>query len=253
MKLINMQCNSCGAQLDIDLEHLQAFCPHCGQKLMMDFVLLGQVLSEKEKTKRVTKLEEELTKRTQMIYEHESKEKDKDWKKKVLGILGIVIVYFFIFYYPSFKHDRKVAQLQQIEKEVEAAITAENYDVALVKANQLHCDDYSNKESANWDSKRNSYIEMIQEKKKEQDIKNPNNIFMPSKSFSFKGKNYLDVKNQFTELGFTNITAQEATDKAGFFDKAYTVEHILVGGLTEFTTENYFDKDTPIIIYYYKK
>ena len=65
MKLIKMQCNSCSAQLDIDLEHLQAFCPHCGQKLMMDFVLLGQVLSEKEKTKRVTKLEEELTTRSE--------------------------------------------------------------------------------------------------------------------------------------------------------------------------------------------
>ena len=266
MNFIKMTCNNCNAQLQIDLDHLQAFCPYCGQKLMMNFDQLGRVLSEKEKTKRTVTREQEQTNRTQMLYKLKSNEKDKVWRMKVIDKVPIFVgcflallfvVYFFFFDLmpnPSEKkHDEKVIYLQQIEIEVEDAIKDEDYDMALIKANKLYCDNWSREETATWDAKRESYIKTIQEKKREKDIKNPNNIFMPASPSSFKGKSYADVKEQLLDLGFTNITTKEASESAGWFDKKDTVEHILVGGKMEFTTEDYFDKDTPIIIYYYKK
>ena len=94
---------------------------------------------------------------------------------------------------------------------------------------------------------------MIQEKIREKEINNPNNIFMPSSAKDFKGKNAAEVQEQLQVLGFTNIKLQKASDSAGLFNKADTIEHILIGGKTDFTTEDYFDKDSPIIIYYYAK
>lgn len=52
MKLINMKCKKCGADLSIDLDHLQAYCQYCGSKLSIDIDKLGELLAEKEKTKQ---------------------------------------------------------------------------------------------------------------------------------------------------------------------------------------------------------
>ena len=262
MQLIKMKCNNCDAQLDVDLDNLQAYCPYCGQKLMMDFDQLAWVLAEKEKTKRAAEREAHQTVRTQMAYEHESREKEKDWKKKVIGAIGMVLVCFFVFYYmpqhmfdsDEKKHDQKVEYLQQLELEIEADIKAEDYDSALIKANKLYCDDHwSSEQTAAWDAKREAFIKIIEEKKREKDLKDPSNIFMPAASSSFKGKKYADVVDQLKGLGFTNVSTQVASEAPGLFDKKDTVEHILIGGKTEFTTEDYFNKDTPIIIYYYSK
>ena len=170
MNFIVMKCNNCNAQLEIDLDHLQAYCPYCGQKLMMDFDQLGHVLSEKEKTKRSVTREQERTNRTQMLYELKSNEKDKDWKMKIIdkipvfagsfiALLIVIDIFFFDFIPNPFekKHDEKVEYLQQIEIEVEDAIKAEDYDTALIKANELYFDYYwSSKESAAWYAKRES-------------------------------------------------------------------------------------------------
>lgn len=36
MKLINMRCTNCGAELEIDADRRQVFCSYCGTKLMVD-------------------------------------------------------------------------------------------------------------------------------------------------------------------------------------------------------------------------
>ena len=36
MKLINMQCKNCGAELQVDSERKQIFCSYCGIKLLLD-------------------------------------------------------------------------------------------------------------------------------------------------------------------------------------------------------------------------
>ncbi len=268
MRLVQTTCKKCGAQLDIDLDHLQAYCPYCGIKLLMDFDKLDKVLTEKEKTRRTIELEEQKTKRTQMAYEHEStlkeresKQHDKEWIKKAFGGLAIVLIYFFMFY--SLFHiqdsdekerDDKVAYLQTLEIKIDDAIQEMDFDTALINANKLYLDDgWSSDETAAWDAKREAYIKMITTMKLEFDRKNPENVFMPTSSDSFEGKKYTEVVDQLKGLGFTKITTQVAYEPATFFRKEGTVEHILIGGKTEFTTEDFFTKDTPIVIYYYSK
>lgn len=110
MRLVQTTCNKCGAQLDIDLDHLQAYCPYCGVKLLMDFDKVDIVLTEKERTRRKIEHEEQETKRTQMAYEHENakqerevKQVDKEWRKNALGwvagflVLSLIFLCFFIW------------------------------------------------------------------------------------------------------------------------------------------------------------
>ena len=48
-----MKCPNCNAGLEIDIEHLQAYCPYCGTKLSFDFDKLNEIMLEKEKTKQI--------------------------------------------------------------------------------------------------------------------------------------------------------------------------------------------------------
>lgn len=268
MRLVQTTCNKCGAQLDIDLDHLQAFCPYCGDKLLIDFAKLDRVLTEKEKTKRALEHDAQETKRTQMTFEHENvkqereyKQKDKESTKQTLTTLLFLSILMLFIFLPfnmlnsdEVKHDEKVAYLQTREIEIDNAIIENDYDTALIKANRIYLDDgWSTEETNAWDAKREAYIEIINTKKIEFDRNNPDNIFIPTSSDSFNGKNYVVVVDQLKALGFTNISTQVAYEPATFFHKDGTVEHILIGGKTEFTTEDFFKKDTPIIIYYYSK
>ena len=261
MQLINLKCQNCGAQLEINLDHLKVFCPYCGQKLMMDFEQLGQVLAEKEKTIRHISTEEQKTQRIRMSYENE--EKKRKWNiKETLIVVALLIAMLIIgVVIPRFSSNNskkrqaeQVAYLQEIETEVEKAILTGDYDSALIKANQLRLTAvYSRDEEKAWDEKREAYIAMIQEKVKEKEINDPNNIFIAMSSEDLKGQDYQSVVEQFRSLGFTNVTSQASPQKAGLFEKNGSVEHVLAGGKSSFTVEDYFAKDAPIIVYYYSK
>lgn len=265
MRLVQTTCNKCGAQLDIELDHLQAYCPYCGTKLLMDFDKLDRVLTEKEKTRRTIEHEVQLTKRTQMEYQYESqkydsanKQKDKERNHQIIGLvttlLFLVLLPISLVSVPWRSHNKKVIYLQQLEMIIESSLQEGDYDAALLNANRIYLDDnWSSEESSAWDAKREAYIEIITAKKLEVDRNNPDNVFMPTSSDSFDRKKYTEVVDQFKALGFTNITTQVAYEPANFFHKDGTVEHILIGGKTDFTTEDFFRKDTPIIIYYYSK
>ncbi len=262
MQLIKLRCNNCSAQLDIDLDNLQIYCPYCGQKLMIGFDQLGKVLAEKEKTKRTIEREEQQTRRVQMAYEHEARERDKERKATARGnvlpwvfliTLGLILPTLY-FGSAIREHKQKVANLQEIEIEIEEAIQKQDYDLALLKANNLYLDDqYSSEETATWDAKRKALLEIIEEKQRESNLNDTDNIFMPAKSSFFEGKDCADVVDQLKALGFTNISTQIASKSPGWFTKNNTVEHILIGGKTEFTQEDYFNKDTSIIVYYCSK
>lgn len=261
MQLIKLQCQSCGSQLEIDLDHLEAFCPFCGQKLMMDFEQIEMILAEKERTARHKQSEEQLTRRLQMQYEDKASERKKESKKTVYLLAVALVLMIMAFVLPDLlfessekKQAEQVKQLQSVEAEVEAAILNGNYDAALIKANQLHLTAvYSRDEEKAWDAKREAYLTMIREKTREKELNDPNNLFVAMSSDDLKGKDYQEVMEQFKSIGFTNVTSQVSPQKAGLFDKNGTVEHVLVGGKADFTVEDYFARDTLIIIYYYSK
>lgn len=257
MQMIKMRCNNCDAPLELDLDNAQTYCPYCGEKLLIGFDQIGSIIAEKEKTKRTINREEQKTQRAKMTYEYKAKEKDVQRKENAHGLavcIGVLLIICLYFASKSGLHSKNVANLQQLELEIEELIQDDNYELARLKVNKMYLDDrYSSEEAAVWDKKREDLLEIIEKEQREYEVNNPDNIFMPAKSSSFKGKNYEEVMDQFKVLGFTNITAQVASESPGFFDRNDTIEHILIGGRTEFTTEDYFAKDTPIILYYYQK
>ncbi len=50
MNTTPLKCENCGSVLNLDLNNISAFCPYCGQKLLIDSDTL---IVEKEKTRRM--------------------------------------------------------------------------------------------------------------------------------------------------------------------------------------------------------
>ena len=96
MKLIDLKCEHCGANLKLEPDNLQAFCQYCGNKLLIDMDRLSDVLKEKEKTKQVIEKEQHITKRKEMSYNRE-KEKQREDVKMFLTIVGSLLALMFIF------------------------------------------------------------------------------------------------------------------------------------------------------------
>lgn len=87
--LYTMDCQKCGASINLDLDNLISFCPYCGSKLMVDPVAFRDVLVEKEMTKR------ESMKYAQQDKEREDRNKLRKLKitaSAILGIIGVVML-----------------------------------------------------------------------------------------------------------------------------------------------------------------
>ena len=261
MHLIEMKCDQCGAQLEIDLDHLQAYCPYCGKKLSMDLDRFSKLLLEKEKTQR-EKLEHAYKLEDKRItFEHEQR------KSSSLNKLAAAsMIFFFLSTIISFgwlisirhrenrQHEENIAVLIALESEIKDDILNEDYDNAMLKAKQLVLNDnISISDQETWDRKRETYIELIQQKIEYRIRNDPDMIFLPFSSSSLNGKPYPSVAEQFASLGFENVTLQ-ITDKAsGLFTVSNSVEHVSIGGITTFSEDDCFAKNTPIYIYYYQK
>lgn len=104
MNLIQMECKNCGSQLDLDLNNIQAFCPYCGVKLMIDSETLSKVLSEKERTRQIEVKEQEETKRQEANHKAEIK---KDILSFILpfGALLLLLLLLILFLVLSFRSD----------------------------------------------------------------------------------------------------------------------------------------------------
>ena len=96
MNLINLKCSNCNANLELDLDNIQAYCPYCGQKLLFDTDQIGSIITEKEKTKRTI----ERTKQQKQEYDYKI-QKDKNDVKSVVMIwafifLAIILMFGFL-------------------------------------------------------------------------------------------------------------------------------------------------------------
>ena len=102
MKLINPDCKKCEATLEINLDKLQAFCPYCGSRLMIDVDKFDSLFKEMEITKREQIRETEKTKRAK--YEYLSKVEDaKNYNHLILifliaAFMAMISVYVIAIY-----------------------------------------------------------------------------------------------------------------------------------------------------------
>ena len=73
-----------------------------------------------------------------------------------------------------------------------------------------------------------------------------------STQYSFKYKNYLEVKKELEERGFTNIKTQGLQDlTTGWMAQDGNVEKVTVDGETGFPSDIAFPLDIEIVIYYH--
>lgn len=267
MRMIKLNCPNCNAALEAEDNLDMFYCKYCGAKI----VLSGMSKEAYKSRVRMKQMEHDERmkdkdhEQERYRYEYVANENQRERKNKLLtatlpvmfpvimmliifSVLGIIALQITL----EQRHaDSKIAKT---EMELDTLIQDGDYENALFKANQLRYDSgISSDREKQWDEKRENYIELINKYMKEDDLKDPDNIFVSSDYKSFQGRNLDEVKTEFEKMGFTNISAQPASKKAGWLDKAESVEHILIGGKSEFTEEDYFRKDTPIIIYYYEK
>ena len=47
IRMVSLTCNHCGANLDTDIDNLQAFCPFCGAHLFITVSRVMDILKEK--------------------------------------------------------------------------------------------------------------------------------------------------------------------------------------------------------------
>lgn len=263
MRMIKLNCPNCNAGLEAE-ENLDVFyCKYCGTKIIMSG-MSKEAYKSRVRMKQMEhdeRMKDKDHEQERYRYEYAAREKNKErkfgfWNENIPMLFFLILIVgggtaLFSF---ERKMDKVDATLQQIEAEVEKSIQESDFDTALLKANQLRYDkSYSSEEAKLWDEKRENYIQIISDKQRSKDLKDPDNIFVSADYKSFQGRNLEEVKTEFEKMGFTNISAQPASKKAGWLDKSGSVEHILIGGKSEFTEEDYFNKDTPIIIYYYEK
>ena len=77
-------------------------------------------------------------------------------------------------------------------------------------------------------------------------------IKAPYTSSVANGKNYVEVKNKFSDTGFTNIKCVKIEDLiTGWLTKDGEVEDVCIGGKTSYSTSNWFSPSVEVIIRYH--
>lgn len=101
---------------------------------------------------------------------------DKEKKKNsrgfifaILGMVGVMILALGMIGIGRLSHNAKEKKLEQTVQEIQMDIINGDYDSALIKAQSLHMDDnYSSDSKEHWDEQREQLIELIEQKKTEE-------------------------------------------------------------------------------------
>ena len=83
--MVQCKCQSCGNNLNLDLDNLQAYCPACGSKLLIDMDMLGQIIIEREKNK------------TEQLRIEKNADVIKDRNDNIAFVICMAIMFGFIF------------------------------------------------------------------------------------------------------------------------------------------------------------
>lgn len=258
MKMEKLICPHCGAALSVGNEIDSFYCQFCGGKILVtgqdkNAISAKVKLKEFEHKERIHKSNQEHELNKIKVEQRETK-----WGTSILLLLLLLIFGFGFLLTRSARNDKLehqavIARLYSIEEQVGKAMDEKDYEKALFYANQLYSDGYSSTDKDIWNSKRESFISMIKDAQRKQMLTDENVVFMPISSDDLFGKDYIEIVDYLSAIGFTNISTQKALERASKKNPKNTIEHLLIGGQASFTIEDYFDKDTPIIIYYYAK
>lgn len=148
MKLQVLKCPECHANIEMEEGRTFFFCQYCGCKIILDdenkTVTINKNVNINKNTTHVDK--------AKVI---EAKAKEKEWKRSVLIISIIVMLFVGFFGYEKHLSNVEEKKLQGIVDEIMIDIEEENFDEAYIKAKSLHyTSGWSDEIESKWDETR---------------------------------------------------------------------------------------------------
>lgn len=187
----------------------------------------------------------------------------------LFGVIGITLILVFTLTANSEK--KEIQRLDNIVIEIEAALDNGDYKLALMNADRLDFTGSDTELNRDWEIKREYWIDKVIEEAAEDgvvlerpveteysdedassqfDLTKENSI--GATQYSFKYSNYLEVKQELEERGFTNVKTEGLKDlKTDWMSQDGTVEKVTVDGETGFPADIAFPLDVEIVIYYH--
>lgn len=198
----------------------------------------------------------------QTIYDstHKSVKKAKwaIWKQLGICYAVIMVIALIFFVSSSISEKNEIKRLEGIEGKIEIALSDGDYKYALMNADYLIFDGDEDIERE-WKIKRDYWIDKIIEEAAQVGVILERPTEEESKENSigsthdgFKYENYLEVKSELEERGFTNITTQGLQDLTiDWLFQDGDVEKVTVAGETGFPSDMAFPLDVEIVIYFH--
>ena len=214
----------------------------------------------------------------QTLYDstHKSVNKVKWRMWKLIGIIyGVLfavaaVLLIIVFTTKSISEKNEIKRLEAIEEKIEIALDDGDYKYALMNADCLTFNGGDADKKRDWEIKRDYWIDKVIEEAAEAGVilerpveEESNDEQTPtfyltkensigSTQYSFKYKNYLEVKKELEERGFTNIKTQGLQDlTTDWMAQDGNVEKVTVDGETGFPSDIAFPLDIEIVIYYH--
>ena len=105
MKLIELKCNNCGANLKVNSELNEVYCNYCGNKMLIDdeATTIERVENAKIKSRK-SKHEQDMIEKIDN-YEFEKKVKEDAFRKKVRISIVLGVISFALFMIGSFVNE----------------------------------------------------------------------------------------------------------------------------------------------------
>lgn len=219
MRLIEAKCKNCHANLEVDLDSLQAECPYCGSKLILEFDV-DRYLENKEETIRESNRLKESTIQKEQEYKYLERTKKVDAKQ------------------------RKTELKYKDRKDRRASINSDDRTflivflvfvlMLVVSVGAGFLSEFSNKLAHH----------------EQEDIQLP----VSSEQIKEEKYTYQEVQEIFESAGFTNITLEKDEDiRIDVFKKEDLVEKVTVNGEKKFEKGSWRAKDSRIVITYHAK
>ena len=257
MKTYSINCPNCKGTITYNTDNLIAHCDYCGTDFIIESDHLTYLTSvkkkEEEKTKRILIEQNATVKKSKINRIIEIINSPMMILYVPFGVLLLSILFSNIFRYYSPENSAR-RSFPKIENNIIMAINDYDFSKATEELSKIVIpNNFSKNEKKTWNDKIIYYQNLILEKNREYDLKNPDNILAPLSSKKFQSKTGEEARIIFKNAGFTNIKLVEISGGGSIFNRKNAVDHILFGDKTEFTTDDYINKNDPIIIYYFEK
>lgn len=205
------------------------------------------------------------------------KKKSGVWK--ILGIVGIVyfaiiaVILISINISDSTSKTQEEARLNNLVQQIEIALDSEDYDLALMYAARLDYSGPNDKdEERDWAIQQEYWInKIIAEAAKNgivlerptinnssdqtsAEVNDAGEIRIGTTQYGFKYKNFLEIKTELENKGFTNVRTEGLKDlKSSMWEssKDGQIEKVAIDGETGFTENIYYAPNVEIVIYYH--